>query len=507
MKTAITILAASLLLAGAGHAAHAQYDDSLVVLETGQGQVVIEFFPGDAPNHVANFVDLAGSGFYDGTLFHRIIPGFMIQGGDPNTVDGDPATWGMGGPATTVAAEFNTIKHNRGIVSMARSADPNSAGSQFFIVHQDSNFLDLQYSAFGRIVTEESFETLDKIASVETKKPGDAPADPGQVRIITALVVDRADVPGLMQLGEPERTAQLPDASQNQVYEDPELGVAFSAPPGWMLQRPEKTDEVSPDAFAVGPKTGAVNPVISLTVTDTGERTFEEIIQEKRQSLDKAVFAGNLEIISREESTVQGREALTTIAKGKFQSGGESHDVKFKEIIIYGPEKFYILAYSNGIDDFEAKLPSFEESVESFEVLGDAGGDAPEDLGPGGTDGGGCLIATAAYGSEMAPQVQLLREIRDGKVMGTASGAAFMAGFNQLYYSFSPTVADLERQHPAFKEAVRLAITPMLSSLSLLEHVEIDSEYDILGYGLAIIMLNVGMYAAAPAVVIHRIRR
>ena len=92
----------------------------------------------------------------------------MIQGGDPNTIDGDPNTWGQGGPDDRLDAEFNSIKHNRGIVSMARSADPNSAGSQFFIVHKDSNFLDGEYTAFGRIATEESFRTLDKIAAVQT---------------------------------------------------------------------------------------------------------------------------------------------------------------------------------------------------------------------------------------------------------------------------------------------------------------------------------------------------
>ena len=107
--------------------------DPVVVIETELGQIVIEFFPGGAPMHVQNFITLAKSGSYDGTIFHRIIPGFMIQGGDPNTVEGDPGTWGMGGPDTMLDAEFNNIKHNRGIVSMARSADPNSAGSQFFI--------------------------------------------------------------------------------------------------------------------------------------------------------------------------------------------------------------------------------------------------------------------------------------------------------------------------------------------------------------------------------------
>jgi len=122
-------------------------------------------------------------------------------------------------------------------------------------------------------------------------------------------------------------------------------------------------------------------------------------------------------------------------------------------------------------------------------------------------DDNGCLIATAAYGSEMAPQVQLLREVRDSTVLATQSGSAFMAGFNQLYYSFSPTVADWERQNPAFKEAVRAAITPLLATLSVLNHAGIDSEPEMLGYGLGIIAMNVGMYLAAPAVVIWKLKR
>ena len=159
----------SLLLINLGNQSFSQSDDKLVILHTNLGKIVIEFFPNDAPNHVANFIKLTENRFYDGTIFHRIIPGFMIQGGDPNTKSGDESTWGMGGPEKIINAEFNTIKHNRGIVSMARSHDPNSAGSQFFIVHKDSNFLDGQYTVFGRIVTQESFETLDKIASVETE--------------------------------------------------------------------------------------------------------------------------------------------------------------------------------------------------------------------------------------------------------------------------------------------------------------------------------------------------
>jgi len=113
-------------------------------------------------------------------------------------------------------------------------------------------------------------------------------------------------------------------------------------------------------------------------------------------------------------------------------------------------------------------------------------------------EGGGCLIATATYGSEMAPQVQQLRELRDNQLLQTKSGTAFMESFNQLYYSFSPYIADFEREQPIFKEVMKTVLTPMLSSLSLLNHVDIDSEQEMLGYGISLIMLNVGMYVGIP---------
>jgi len=123
-------------------------------------------------------------------------------------------------------------------------------------------------------------------------------------------------------------------------------------------------------------------------------------------------------------------------------------------------------------------------------------------IGPG----GGCLIATATFGSELAPQVQQLRELRDGKLLQTNSGLAFMELFNQFYYSFSPAIADLERENQVFKEVVKLTITPLLTSLSLLNYVELNSEEAILGYGISLILLNVGMYVGIPAVMIIGIR-
>jgi len=121
--------------------------------------------------------------------------------------------------------------------------------------------------------------------------------------------------------------------------------------------------------------------------------------------------------------------------------------------------------------------------------------------------GGGCLIATAAFGSEMAPQVQFLREIRDNTVLQTESGTSFMTGFNQFYYSFSPVVADYERENPAFKEAVKITLTPLLTSLTLLQYVDINSESEMLGYGIGVILLNIGMYFVAPAVLIMAVRK
>ncbi len=116
-------------------------------------------------------------------------------------------------------------------------------------------------------------------------------------------------------------------------------------------------------------------------------------------------------------------------------------------------------------------------------------------------EGGGCLIATAAYGSEMAPQVQFLREIRDNAVMSTSSGTAFMSGFNQLYYSFSPTIADMERENPMFQQVVRAFITPMISTLSIMTLADNGLELQVLGLGISVIALNLGMYVAAPAAV------
>jgi cyclophilin family peptidyl-prolyl cis-trans isomerase len=159
-----------------------EYTDKVVELKTDEGDIHIRFFPDVAPNHVKNFIDLAKKGSYTGTKFHRVIPGFMIQGGDPNTVSGDPNTWGMGGAGTNLRAEFNPVSHKRGIVSMARSNDPNSARSQFFIVVADSTFLDNQYTVFGQVT--KGMDVADKIVNAP-RGANDRPNKPVSIKSVT----------------------------------------------------------------------------------------------------------------------------------------------------------------------------------------------------------------------------------------------------------------------------------------------------------------------------------
>ena len=160
----------------------------VAVVKTSEGTMVLEFYPDVAPGHVENFKKLARKGYYDGTCFHRVIKGFMIQGGDPNTKnEGAKDTWGMGGPGYTIKAEFNSKHHARGILSMARTSDPNSAGSQFFICHGDAGFLDNQYTVFGNLIKGD--DVLEKIATTPTESP-DRPVKRVNVESIKIVPAD-----------------------------------------------------------------------------------------------------------------------------------------------------------------------------------------------------------------------------------------------------------------------------------------------------------------------------
>jgi len=516
--------------------------DELILLQTNSGNITIELFPGDAPKHVENFLELTQSGFYDNTIFHRVIKGFMIQGGDPKTKldsGSSKSEWGTGGPGTFVEAEFNDIKHNRGIVSMARSQDPDSAGSQFFIVHQNSNFLDQQYTVFGRIVTEESFTTLDKIANVEIGDK-DIPTNIDDVRIIKASIVNRFQVgTDLMQVSEPERIQTPPQfqpETEPQVYQNDTLGVKFTVPQGWLLQEPPKTTIGSPDVVATGPQTGSLPAAITLTIMNTDGLTLPQLTDEKLAQLQSLIDEGSLELESQSYNTINGMPTTDMFFEGFFQTNGIEFNVAFMETMIYTPEKLYTFSLIN--DDhtaFANQINTVHDTIDSFEVIpinkeevvkqamdtNDGIVFSSEDMTKEEflemaherqdeydreQEGGGCLIATAAYGSEMAPQVQFLRELRDNTVLQTQIGTSFMTAFNQFYYSFSPAVADYERENPVFKEAVKLSLTPLLISLAILNYVDIDTEQEMLGYGIGVILLNIGMYFVAPAAVIIAIK-
>lgn len=159
--------------------------EEVAVLETTAGKIVVRFFNDKAPGHVKNFKSLVKKGFYNGTYFHRVIPGFMIQGGDPNTKDKDKNNDGMGGPGYTIKAEFNDVKHVAGILSMARSADPNSGGSQFFIMDGVSPHLDGQYTAFGQVI--KGMDVVKKIVSAKTVQDGMENSRP-----VTPVVIKKA---------------------------------------------------------------------------------------------------------------------------------------------------------------------------------------------------------------------------------------------------------------------------------------------------------------------------
>ena len=158
------------------------------IITTKFGDIEVELYSDSAPTTVENFKDLAKKGFYDGLIFHRIVPGFVIQGGDPYTRNTtNRSRWGTGGPGWNIKAEFNKNTHTRGVLSMARSQDPDSAGSQFFIVLKDSNFLDGQYTIFGKVKS--GMDAVDKIATLKTDD-ADAPINPEQAEIIKVTVTD-----------------------------------------------------------------------------------------------------------------------------------------------------------------------------------------------------------------------------------------------------------------------------------------------------------------------------
>ena len=257
------------------------------------------------------------------------------------------------------------------------------------------------------------------------------------------------------------------------------------------------------------------------TITISGfVKDFDAADPMKSFDVSILIFApnGNLATVAQIPPNSDGNYSTTVKAAGMINAEGD-YSVKVK----WGAQAnqtVFGFGGSTGVSPTE----SGEQKTSIIEAIDEAPDEEPEPImtepicGPGTVlknnvcvaeqqkKGGGCLIATAAFGSEMAPQVQFLREIRDNTVLQTESGSAFMTGFNQFYYSFSPIIADYERENVAFKETVKIAITPMLSSLAILNYVDIDSEEEMLGYGIGVILLNIGMYFVAPAAILFKIK-
>ena len=509
-----------------------------VLITMNGGTFLIEFFPEDAPNTVHNFLKLVESGYYDGIVFHRIIPGFMIQTGDPNTKaiedypDVDRSLWGQGGPGYQINEEFNTIQHDRGIVSMARSNHIDTAGSQFFIVLEDSNHLDGQYTAFGRLIPgiPSSFHALDLVAALDTDA-NDAPLNLLEATILTATILDPYTSSGLVPADRNQSIIEKEkrEGGTTEVYHNSLHKVTFDIPYRWSVTEAtgknlgviiEPTD-MEHNVKAQIEKSGFIPKVIVTSEKrDLREDAGVSTAFFSVEGGDDPKILGNYVFES-----IDGRKAILKTTTQDLQTPEGIVQFKIIQLSFINSEYQYSIIYVNVTEWFRYELGAFLQTVDNFEIMIDGKmqpvnfgsypvfrqliADAkaepePESLPP--VRIGGCLIATATYGSELAPQVQLLREIRDNTVLQTQSGTSFMTAFNQFYYSFSPAIADYERENPAFKEAVKITLTPLLTSLTLLQHADIDSEYDMLGYGIGIILLNVGMYFVAPAVLIMKIR-
>ena len=506
--------------------------NTAVLITMREGTLMIQLFPEDAPNTVKSFLELVESGFYDGIVFHRIIPGFMIQTGDPNTIgpNSDRSTWGQGGPGYSINEEFNTIQHDRGIVSMARSQHVDSAGSQFFIVHKDNNNLDGKYTVFGRLVPGLP-QALDTIAKLETNE-FNQPVDASRATIIKASIIEGFST---YAFPDPERNDSLTKKIKVQggitdKYFNELHDVMFNVPYRWTVVEGEG------DNLTLTIEPSQLEHSVQQAIKESGFTPQVLVGSEPRNpSAESAgVPTGFFSIKGGDDPKLlsnyilqndAGRKAHLVISTQNIQTPTETAQFKIAQIHFSNADTNYSVIHINLTDWFRYEINAFDFTVKNFEIMIDGKmqnigfGDhpvfqqliidsrlkpEPESLPPARI--GGCLIATAAYGSELAPQVQQLRELRDNIVLQTESGTSFMASFNQFYYSFSPAVADYERENPAFKEAVKLTLTPLLTSLTLLQYVDIDSESEMLGYGIAIILLNIGMYFIAPAVLITKIR-
>ena len=361
----------------------------------------------------------------------------------------------------------------------------------------------------------------------------DAPLDVSKATILEAKILDTFTT-GVFN--EPDRSQSITvsekiGGGQTAIYKNELHDVVFHLPYRWLATESPTADlslVIEPDLLLehnVAEQVELSNfipqvmvmseprdPRIGIDVVSTG--FFSVLKGDEPKILSNYVFENE-----------RGMKAHLMITTQNVETETETVQFKILQIHFNNLDTNYSVIYVNVTEWFRYEANAFSAVVKDFQIMIDGKiqpanfgessvfkllmNDAkekppPESLPPARV--GGCLIATASYGSELAPQVQLLREIRDNTVLQTQSGTSFMTTFNHFYYSFSPTIADYERESPVFKEAIKLTLAPLLASLTLLQYVDIDSEHEMLGYGIGLILLNIGMYFVAPAVLITKIR-
>tara|TARA_Y100000590_G_scaffold441034_1_gene567184 strand:- start:32 stop:2080 length:2049 start_codon:yes stop_codon:yes gene_type:complete len=323
-------------------------------------------------------------------------------------------------------------------------------------------------------------------------------------------------------------TKSIPKSVESEItnYVNDEYGFSFTPPKGWYVENFESLPEFELQSVPVGMQpivsytytnsnAEYIVPTLFVTVVDTGvtidlddrdfsaEQVAEGFLNGMKTSGSQAeLLSSNVEKIPggvhiEAKADLKMNLGLTKLFPTKI----DYHGWLFENGVIV----YYM--YMAEDSDYNRFLPEFRDSVDTFFFKPRVVEQSTQSSQNNASEGGGCLIATAAYGTEMAPQVQFLRELRDNTVLQTTSGTAFMNTFNQFYYSFSPQIADYERENPFFKEMVKVTLTPLLTSLTLLNYVEIDSEEEMLGYGIGIILLDIGMYFVAPAILIISVKK
>jgi len=329
-----------------------------------------------------------------------------------------------------------------------------------------------------------------------------------KAKIIKTEVVKRSSLENLPHYFTPELMDEeaVKDISR---YSNAEYGFSFMPQKGWVLQEGVfQADSVV--LMALGLEKNDKTPSIVFEAFESNNITLKEFFEPRLEEYSKLDDGVKFDILYEEFHEISGYDGFEIIALQTLES---SEIIKFKQVLLEGINFHYVISYANHPEYFDEGLVGFNNIIDSFLITQYAASSNPEnevitlndDFNE--AEGGGCLIATATFGSEMAPQVQFLRELRDNTVLQTEFGTSFMIGFNQFYYSFSPAIADYERENPAFKETVKLALTPLLISLTLLQYADIDSESEMLGYGIGIILLNVVMYFGVPAAFIMKIRK